>query len=445
MRHTGHTLIDVGEAALHALTRHPPDQALTDDQLTQAADWMAQHYTQGPLKNHINSLLVHNAGYKQVNAAIREPYVQRTLYSWRDMPPDAPADTCSFCGEPAAYRANREYVPLLNGRNVFNFGANGQPGLPICGRCSLAIHALPLGCFKANGHLVAAYSTDTRITYTLARENLKQLQQMLSLPDVEKLPGLGFERTRFVERLVTWLARAERRAGSRQAASVTGVFFSNSGQNPAVFFYTLDSAVLHWIESVLHHPQPAVNAAWRRAVASAWQQSKKADTPTNQRPNQLYEDLLRLPDNTLYFFRSYVLPSRSWAFAVTYLTGVMQMTPDEIAKIRAVGERFAAYARERRGFFYEFSREKNFAEWRRKVLNAADDSMRRYNITLISFDEFTELFMPQSDRYINWRLVRDLMTLLMIEKRLGADEDAAPLFEKDDLITEDETLTEEEN
>lgn len=111
------------------------------------------------------------------------------------------------------------------------------------------------------------------------------------------------------------------------------------------------------------------------------------------------------------------------------------MTPEEIETLRELGVRFGEYARERRAFFYDFSREDNYARWRRHLLRAADDCVRRYNYTLISYDEFVSIFTSPSGEINDWKLPRDLITLLMIESRAGTDD---PLFEE-----EDEAETEE--
>lgn len=110
------------------------------------------------------------------------------------------------------------------------------------------------------------------------------------------------------------------------------------------------------------------------------------------------------------------------------------MTPEEIETLRELGARFGEYARERRAFFYDFSREDNYARWRRHLLRAADDCVRRYNYTLISYDEFVSIFTAPSGEINDWKLPRDLITLLMIESRAGTED---PLFEEDEIETEE--------
>jgi len=435
MRITGHALIDIGEATLHSMASCHPDAELDTSDLLGLADWLAQYYTtKGPLQNLIRGAAFFNAGYYQPNDAIRLPFVEKVLYGWRLHPDDLLDEPCAFCDESAAYLANREQVPLLNGRGVFNFSPSGRAGLPICGRCSLAIQALPLGCLKSGGRLIAAYSDDPLLTFRLANDNVRRVMQLLSLPEVEKLPGRPFERTRFVEMLVSWLATAERRSGG--AASLTAYCFTNYGASPSISIYRMDACVIRWVEAVIHHPDEAVRSAWWRAVQSNWRKPKQKQSGSVEMPNPFYEALLSLPVNAVGVLRQYILPGRSWQFATTYLEGIMQMTKEEIERIRLIGERFSVYARERRGFFYEFSREDNFASWRRKVLRAADDCSRRYDRMLISYEEFTDLFIPREDEYNNWRLIRDLITLLMLEARVNDAED--PLFEPDDEIEETE-------
>lgn len=432
MRSTGHALIDVGEAALHSIVRIPADQDLTNHDLEKAADWLAQNYTMpGPLQRLIRSSAFFNAGYYQQSDTIRQGFIDLVLYSWRET--EFGDDQCAFCLSPASYRANREHVPLLNGRHVYNFAPDGQAGIPICGRCSLAMQALPLGCKKSGKRLIAAHSDNPLITYHIAQANVREIMYTLSLPDLDKLPGQPFERTRFVELLVGWLAQLERRSIS--TASLTGYCFTNYGAEPSITIYRLDVAVSHWVEMVMYHAGGAVQAAWQHSIERGWYGGGR-DAKPDEQANKLYEDLLLLPDDALHFCRRHVLPQRSWAYAQSYLEGIMQMTPEDIEKIRIIGERFAHYAGQRRGFFYEFSRTDEFASWRRVVLRAADDCARRYDNLLIDYDEFTDLFIPREDEYNNWRLIRDLITLIMIEARVGEDDE--PLFDPEDESEDDQ-------
>jgi CRISPR-associated protein Cst1 len=339
------------------------------------------------------------------------------------------AEHCGFCARHATYRANREFMPMINGRDVYNFSPKGQAGFPLCGWCSLALQALPLGCMVTEGTLLAIYSPQPNIMVQLAHKNLAQLQRTLTL-NIEKLEGEKNGRTRFVEQLVTWLAQLERRHKT-PIQSVTGYMFSNFGTTPRLKILTLDALVMQFLDSVLHPDILRVRQAWERANQRALeraQSKKKKDIP----PNPLYEALLGLPDNATAFFYRFIRPIRDWELSILFIERMLLMTPEDIALLKQVGERVVQHAREKRKFLYDWSRTEDFSAWRRAVLRAAEDVQRAHGTTLITHDEFLQLFVWQEGSPTDWRLARDLITLYIFEK----------LGNTDEAVFNDETTTE---
>lgn len=446
LSYTGHALVDVGLAALTAHNRKTDPADLTWDDLEDTGRYLADRYTvKGPLQSLVKSILVLNSKYDQ-RPGLRDPYIQRVLFSWRPETPTLPETRCSFCGRPAAYRANREDVPLLNGRDVYNFGGRGQAGLPICGVCSLAMHMLPFGCLKISGKLLAIYSDDPEITLTCAHEALRYMNRALSMlgsAEEDGLPGLSYERTRFVELVLRALRRA-RRTGV--FPSVTGYHFSNYGRDPDIRIFSLDSGVLDWLSEVEHHPDVTLTRAWQRVAEAGWRDNPKQkkirtdQAETENRRNQVYEDLLNLPQTSRKFFEQYLRHSRHFGLAALFAERIMDMTPERIALLRTLGERFANYAQRNRAFYFKFLRLDGYARWRRMLLEAADDAMRSNNV-LISFDEFVEAFTAPEGEYNDWRLARDLVALRMMELNpLNLSPDDQPVFENvAEAADEDET------
>lgn len=445
LQFTGHALVDVGIATLTALARRAEPGQVTPTDLESAADFLARLYvTPGPMRNFAKGSVFHNANYT-AGADKRREHCARVLESWRPGAPTLPGESCLFCGRPAAYRASRREVPLLSGEAIFNFGPAGRAGIPICGLCSLAIQALPLGCVKSGGGLIAAHSDDPELTLQLARAALDRNLAALSLPDAESLPGYPYERTRLVELLIGWLATTERTARRRDyPASLTGYFFTNNGQSPSVRVYPLAASVIGFLERVHHHPDSGLTAAWNRAVARAWIATKRAETDPSVQKNRLYEAIVSLPEQAGHFLRGFLLPLRHWGLVALFAERVMDMDPERIELLRTLGARFADYARDRRAFFYQFSREESYAKWRRLLLRAADDHARFTGQTLISMDEFVEAFTAPVGEINDWRLARDLVTLALIDARVAGDE---PLFEgldDSDVPEDDQTPMEED-
>lgn len=435
LTYTGHALIDVGVAALTALAEHADPSHLTSGDLESAATFLERLYVaQGPMRNFARGSVFHNAGYTSSPDPVRQRgYVDRVLRSWRPGTPVLPDCACTFCGQPAAYRATRQEIPLLNGLDIYNFAPAAQAGIPVCGGCSLAVQALPLGCVKSSGGLIAAHSDDPAITYRLAKAALERTLKLLSL-EADALPGLPFPPTRFVEMVIGWLATVER--GRDAPASLTGYFFTNAGAAPAITVYLLASDAISFLEQAQHHADGTLTAAWNRAVARAWVAPKKGDADPSMQRNRLYEALLDLPAKARFILRKYLLPTQHWGLTALFMEKVMAMDPERITLLRKLGERFAGYVRDKKAFFYQFSRTDEYSRWRRLVLRAADDHMRATGTSLVSFDEFVTAFTAPQGEVNDWRLARDLVTLALIDARATGDplsEDDEPLFDEEDV------------
>src|SRR5205823_7158209 len=111
--------------------------------------------------------------YRDVKLA----YTNQMLRSWRFETNELHHRLCNFCGNPATIIASRGQIPLLNGETIMNFSPQGQPGLPICGYCSLAIHAIPLGSLKSAGRVLTVYTDDTAWTSYWLNRGFREVMQ----------------------------------------------------------------------------------------------------------------------------------------------------------------------------------------------------------------------------------------------------------------------------
>ncbi len=443
----GQPLVDVGIAALTALAGRTTPDALMPADLQHVATRLAAWYTTpGSVRNFAKGSVFHNAGYGFDNPALQRQHVARTLDAWQTSV--ALNEPCTFCGQPAAYRANRQDIPLLNGQSLYNFGGRGTAGVPVCGRCSLALQALPFGCMRSGGRLIACHSDDPSLTLALARSAVQRAERAITLDGA--IPVFSAERTRFVELLVDCLAAVERHSArlieSRRAPALTGYIFTNAGASADIQIYTLNSAVVSFIEGALHNADGGLTDAWQRAVIGAWGRSKvKKGAPsdvidTMQRPNRLYETLLDLPDKARAFLRMYLLPTRHWGLTALFLRKVMRMEPDQIVLLKTLGVRFAAYTQTRKRFFYPFAREQQYTKWRRYILNARDDHQRATGSALITFEEFIAAFTAAPGEINDWRLARDLVVLAMLDAGIQYD---MPIFDSDNSANESDDETTE--
>lgn len=430
---TGHAVRDVGLTTLLVYCQRAAPQDLTETDLLAAADWLRDTYTrEGLLRSHLKGFYLLNAAYSHANEALREPFVARVLYGWQQ--PHELGTACVFCGQSALYRATREEMPLVTGRGVINFSPQGQPGLPVCGVCSLCVQAALLGCYKSGGGLLLIYSDHLPLRRSIVGDALKQAMQAASLQTSKEWKSLRHPRTRFVEQWVRWLRQAQR--GAVLAQPLQGMYFSNSGQSPFVQLFQIDAAVVSWVSSLMHHPDGAAASAFQRLMAEA--------PDDNRQP--FYEDLLKLPREARRFLRQHLLnasvlrrsqdPRAQSIIVLSFLEKIMGISTETVRLLRALGERFAHYQRSKRRFFYEFNRAKTFAQFRRVIIRAVDDYQRQTGQLLITGDEFVEAFLPVDDEFTDWTLARDLITLYLLEANAAAhdliDEDTLAALYDDD-------------
>ncbi|GAB4471865.1 MAG: CRISPR-associated protein Cst1 [Anaerolineae bacterium] len=457
-RFTGHPLIDAGLAAVTVMAGRERPEDLSFDDCRSVADWLLSRlytaydahtdlYTQGPFKSYLvwlfpNSKWTTSSVSKDPRKASASlyDYAQDTLYAFA-AEADPGAAACSFCGNPAVMRATRAQIPLLSGEFP-NFSPQGVAGVPICGMCLLAVHALPLAGIATTGRrLMIMHSGDPDLLMGMARHAVKYNQgamQMGRLGD-EKLP---YPRTR----LVRMLREIESRQRGILRGAVTLYWLTNDNRKADLGIHRLTSPVLAFLREVEHSYDRERHTAWQRAISRAWK-SGAQDSPVDEEAdrNNLYEDLYKLPAGAASFLRQHILPVRSWSLTACFVRKVMGMDDDLLNLLYDLGTRFAAYAREKRSFYFEFIRETHYATWRRRLLGAADDWQRRGRV-LISAEEFVQAFVaaPHAE-FFDWRLARDIVALRMIEE-LARSGDITP--EEDPLLVDDEdddTVDREEN
>jgi CRISPR-associated protein Cst1 len=460
---TGHPLVDVGVAAITAFAgRRDPSQVVESD-LEAVADYMAEHYVVNPLKSFL-TVAFPNSGFTnpayERSPAKRAEYAERVLRAFRPGTPSLPGERCVFTGEPAVAvaldvagkirpgRAFRQHVPMLTGEDVVNFHPYGDAGLPISGLALLALQALPLGCAKAQGRLLAVHADDPDLTLRFARRFWEQNRKLIhdaELGGEIKIPEPAHRvGTLLVDTLLgIEVERLESGEEHGRPASITAYHFSNSGQGPDLKVYHLPLEISDFLRSV---PMPQYRFAWDALRQRGWEitqpRRRKTDGDAElARYNTLYEDLLRLPEYAASFIRTYFLrvPRRhtrpgdptatysirseahlvSWNLTELFLRTVVRMEKSRIEHIRAMGDALAVYiqAENDRRLFHVLLTSNRYGDVRLALIKASQAQIRRGKPPLVGFDQFVAVFETGEDLpYDDWRLARDLVLIRTIEQ-----------------------------
>ncbi len=464
LEYTGHPFLDVGIATITAFVGKRDPRDLTEADLEAIAEYMRKNYVVDPLKSFL-TVAFPNSGFTQPaynkQPEKRQLYAERVLGAFRS---DAPRLRVPgiLTGKPATAlpldvkgtlppgRTFRQHIPLLTGEAVINFFPYGDAGLPISGEALLALQALPLGCAKAGGRLLAVHSDDPDIILRFARHFLEHNRKAIQVAQAmgsKKLPEPPQRATTFfVHTLIELEKERARHERLARPASVTAYHFSNSGQGVDLDIYHLPMEVLDFIRTAL---SSTYKDAWNALVRRGWQltrskrKRKAPEEKTLPKFNVLYEELLRLPDNAAAFIRTYFLrkPERvrdlskddprteysiksdleliSWALVDLFLRKVVIMDKTRIEHIRTLGDTLANYVRTEndRRFFHTFLTATRYDHVRNALIKASLARLKRGEPPLITFDQFIAIFeegeeLPRFD----WSLARDLVLIRMIEQ-----------------------------
>jgi len=476
LEYTGHPLVDVGVATITAFANKRDPTQLTEADLDRIADYMAGEYVKQPLRSFL-TVAFPNSGFTQP-AYFKQPekqqiYADHVLRAYEAETPVLD-EACCFTGWPVANvsydvkgelrpgYAFRQHVPLVTGEDVINFHPYGVAGLPLSGRAMLALQALPLGCAKCGGRLLAVHSDNNEITFHFAQSFLRENRRAIQLTQQaggKKMPERQYShRTLLVDTLIEAESMREER-DDQELFSLTAYHLSNSGQGPKLDIYHLPLASIGFLRDMR---RAEYREQWNAIVHRAWEVApkkkggKKRDKPFEPRRNWLYEDLFDLPDNAARFLRTYFLRIAlrhatgktdprvsyslqneanlvSWKVTERFLWRILHMDKERIEQIRKMGDQLAEYiwSQNDRHFFAGF-RTRNYYHFRTALLRANLAHVKRDNPPIIKFDPYVEVFeMAENDSRPDWSLARDLVFIRIIERLhelgwLGANVDVVP-------------------
>lgn len=473
LKYTGHPLVDVGAATIMAYCKKKDLSTLNESDLGEMADYISEEYVVNPLKSFL-TVAFPNSGFVQPafdkTPEKRDDYAERVT---RCFGADKPVldERCVFTGDPATGvsfsdkddyppgRTFRQHIPLLLGEDKINFFAEGDSGLPISGKAMLCIQAMPLGCAKCGGKLLAVHSDNPEITELFAEKFLRNNIPAISLAhqsNATKLPEAKPAKTLLIATLLE-AAEQLRQIRDYRPSSLTAYHFSNSGQsnaldsrNPPLEIYHLPMNIISFLGAIT---SAEYNAEWNAIANRAWQLStpkkgKKGEKETetseqseSRRRNYLYEDLFSLPQDAPKFIRHYFLripirktfnedPRRSyslksdaglvsWKLTSLFLDRVMHVKGSRINHIREIGDQLAEYVNEEndKKFFSAFYSEYRYDAIRNALIRVNHSKLKQGKPPLIKFEQFIEVFEEVDDKgRSDWRLARDLVLIRMIER-----------------------------
>lgn len=476
--YTGHPLFDVGLAAIVACAEKEYPNELDEDDLEKAATFIEEQYTRQPLTSFLTTSLM-NSDFTQPafekKPERRRAYARRVARSYGENAPHS-EEVCVFTGKPAlGYalslkvdkegreelppgRAFRQHIPLITGEGVINFSPWGDQGLPISGEALLCLQFFPMGCYKCAGRLLAVHSDNPDLLLEAAhnawRTNNNAISFALTAKETKLSDASSSAPSLLIETMLAFTLKQESARRRKQPYSVTAYHLTNSGQSsaldeksPPLKIYHLPMNLIRFLQASSH---PDHKEAWYRLVARGQERLKPAKTtqaskaertsaPRTKR-NFFYDDLFRLPEETLPFIRTHLKlplellalqevdrdkqeqkgnPFIPWTFTTLFSYEVMHMEKERIAEIKRLGEVLATYVNESddRRFLNKFYAEKRSDLFRDELLRADRNQVLKGKAPLFRFDNFCSVFFtPDGDELrLDWQLARDLVCIRMLE------------------------------
>lgn len=461
LKFTGHPLVDVGAATIAAFGSKPTPEDVEETDLQVIADYMTDTYTKQPMQSFLTVVFM-NSGFVQGSYTLekRLEYAKEVLQAYKNSATEENGRCVFFPDQISHFRAERKHLPLVTRSTSINFHPSGDPGLPVSGLAMLCIHALPLGCAKVGGKLLAVHSDNPEIMIKFARnflhENLKKIQLAQQEGDAGLPEYKVSAKTALIETIVEIEAERQEKREDLQAYSVTAYHLSNSGQsnpldarNPPLEIYQLPMDIVTFLGAIV---SVTYRSAWQAISKRGWLLPKAAkanaktasQTIEDERPkrNFMYEDLFRLPQDANQFVRRYFLrvplrhtfaedPRRayslkdeaslvSWQITDLFLRTVIHMDKKRIEQIRNMGDRLAEYVNSENDqkFFATFYAErKSYEIVRNAIIRVSNALVKQGKPPLVKFDSYIEVFeMPDDRGRSDWRFARDLILIRLIER-----------------------------
>lgn len=447
---TGHPLVDMGVAGLTVFAEKRRPEDVTEAHLEAFSSWAKTAYFTKELTAWISIVFGTNFLNPSWKPEEKREFLSRILESYRDTVLDGVH--CAIFDRSAQRMVARDLMPMLTGRGLTNFFADGQPGLPVSGLAIVALQGLSVAAPNVGGRLLVVAADDPRLLLLLVRRWQRELRNRAQRSEItgEKQPGWSGPRSRLVEALIQIELERDRihDPDANYQGSATIYHASNSGQGPDVSIYALELPALRFVRRAQN---VKYRDAWQRLTTSAWREADKKDKDAQYaRRNDVYEAVFSLPLEAPWFVRRFfcrpvlgslrgakpvagktrkkkikadsrplltpsspVTPTPLWGLLEMFLEEVIGMERARIEGIRALGDRLAGLIQtenDRRLFQRVYTARKAFEvrnlliQLSMKLLKDGLEPALRLNEYLTIFEEGEEL--ARADFGLAWDLTR---------------------------------------
>jgi len=427
---TGHPLVDMGTSILVAFSDKENPEDLTEEDLEKFVKYAEKAYFTKEISGYLSILFTMCFLNPSFTEEKKKKYAGYILRAYKEKVSD---DTlpCVYCKKPSVNLifdnkkiiVARDLIPMMTGREMINFVAQGKVGLNVCGYCITAIQALSIGSPKCNGRSLIIHSENHQFVIDLLKQDewLPRLRRTIQLSEASqnKLPSISRPKTRLIESI-----EKMRKDYGYIKNNVTVYHLSNSGQGPGIDIYHLPSSI---IKFVIRAKSLKYADVWESICKYSWDKDESQVNDENRytRSNYLYEDLFNLPEKSEQFIRRYFLKKaisnelRTWNITELFLKEVVGMMKARIEAIKVLGDKFAKeiVTNNDKSLWNKIFRIDKFAELRNVLITQSIKMLKSSKEPLASFDNFIEIFEEGDElARVDWKLAWDLVLIRVIDK-----------------------------
>lgn len=472
LRWTGHALIDMGVASIVlGVNKNKPEEVTK-------ADWdtwfkcLEKDYVNYIFKKQCSILFTINAFDNPTWSKCseeRSKKIQATFEKVRNFT-ETNSESCTFFPElKGVVRAARDLFPLLMGRQQLNFYSYGVPDLPMSNVALGCVLSLPRVCPIVSGRAMVIGVDDPELLLDVCdywKGSIDRELTILRMGNGESWMIRKKPRTRLMETLeeVFNPNNSFRFLKSNRKSGITLYHITNSGNEPTIDIHRVRPIVnaflvraeragfkdqwnslvnAFWLRPNLSSPKYE-NAIIEKNTKKTRQTTPLTENKRQQASNEVYDLLPQLPEMALKFidkiFLKFVLNRvklrkdffaedfNIWPLVELFVTEILpNMKKERIETIRRLADELAdeINANRDKRLFKQLmgliSGSDNYGIFRTILIRAIRNRLKRTEELLLTLDDYVLLFEESEGfPHIDWRLVRDLVRIAVLEKLYSA-------------------------
>jgi len=300
---------------------------------------------------------------------------------------------CNICGSEAEFRVYREVLPLIGAGKFLNFFSFFERGLPICGKCLLAVQFLPLGIAKFGGRFVAI-SAPWKIRLRFVDMVYKQFNMQF----------LGKTYTVAEFRSIEQTIYDFLREYNNETDNIHFYRFINMGTGQSIDEYLTGSKVSRFLDRI-YDMGYVVEQEWRKAVETILADKKKRD---------LFGRMCGGYSIVNYFIVRKEGIIGTWKIIETYQQEIRGMEREQLDKIIEIAEKIFEYGKMKGNvpkIIREFEGVRNISGFRTKLTRVHEYLSKHGSGGLMDLLDLKKYILDEK----GWKEIRDLIVYKLYE------------------------------